>query len=299
MKIGVVFPQTEIGANPADVAEFARAAEDLGCDHLVAYDHIMGVVPRGSDWIGYTHRDMFHEPFVLFGYLAAITRRLELVNGILVLPQRQTALVAKQAAQVDLLSGGRLRLGVGVGWNSAEFEAVGADFHTRGARIEEQVAVLRALWTRDVVTFEGRWHTIVQAGINPLPVQRPIPIWMGGESDAVLRRVGRLADGWMAGGTLRTPTSRLPRTAGGYPAMVARLREYAREAGRDPAKVGLELRINAADPPGEWARAAAEWRALGGTHLSITTMRAGLTSLRAHIEAMRRVREALGKAGAA
>lgn len=297
MKIGVVFPQTEIGTNPVDLAEFARAAEDLGYDHLVAYDHILGVVPRGPDWKGYTHQDMFHEPFVLFGYLAGITRRLELVNGILVLPQRGTVLVAKQAAQVDLLSGGRLRLGVGVGWNSAEFEAVGEDFHTRGARIEEQVAVLRALWTREVVTFEGRWHRIVQAGINPLPAQRPIPIWMGGESDAVLRRVGRLADGWMAGGTLRTPTSRLPQATGGYQAMVARLRAYAREAGRDPATIGLERRINAADPPEEWTRTAAEWRALEGTHLSVNTMRAGLASLRAHIEAMRRVREALGKAG--
>jgi len=299
VKIGVIFPQTEIGANPVDLAEFARAAEDLGYDHLIAYDHILGVVPRAPGWVGYTHKDMFHEPFVLFGYLAGITRRLELVNGILVLPQRETALVAKQAAEVDALSGGRLRLGVGVGWNSAEFEALGQDFHTRGARIEEQVTVLRALWTHDVVTFEGRWHKIVQAGINPLPVQRPIPIWMGGESDVVLRRVGRLADGWMAGGALRTPTSRLPPAAGGYAAMVARLREYAHKAGRDPQTIGLERRINAADPPEEWARTAEEWRALGGTHLSVNTMRAGLASPRAHIEAIRRVRDALEKAGAA
>ncbi|HET9000994.1 MAG TPA: LLM class F420-dependent oxidoreductase [bacterium] len=180
MRVGVIFPQTEIGADPRVVADFARAAEETGYQYLVAYDHVLGVVPRAEGWIGYTHRDMFHEPFVLFGYLAAITHRLELVSGILVLPQRQTAVVAKQAAEVDLLSGGRLRLGVGVGWNEAEFEAVGEDFRTRGARIEEQVAVLRALWTQDVVTFHGRWHRIVQAGINPLPVQRPIPIWMGG-----------------------------------------------------------------------------------------------------------------------
>jgi len=297
MKIGIVFPQTEIGARPSDVAEFARSADDLGYDSLVAYDHIMGVVPRSPDWIGYAHTDMFHEPFVLFGYLAAITRRLELTTGIIVLPQRQTALVAKQAAEVDVLSGGRLRLGVGVGWNNAEFEAVGADFATRGARIEEQVAVLRALWTQDVATFHGRWHDIVQAGINPLPVQRPIPIWMGGESDAALRRTGRLADGWMAGGGLLTPTSRMERPPGGYPVMVERLREYARAAGRDPATIGLERRINAADPPEEWVRLAVEWRTLGGTHLSVNTMRAGLTSLRRHIETMRRVREELRKAG--
>lgn len=299
MRIGVIFPQTEIGTNPDDLAEFARSAEDLGYDHLVVYDHIVGVVPQNPDWKGYTHKDMFHEPFVLFGYLAALARRLEFVTGILVLPQRQTVLVAKQAAEVDLLSGGRLRLGVGVGWNSAEFAAVGEDFQTRGARIEEQVAVLRALWTREVVTFEGRWHKIIQAGINPLPVQRPIPVWMGGESDAVLRRVGRLADGWMAGGTLRTPTGRVPPIAGGYPAMVGRIRKYAEEAGRDPGTIGLESRINAADPPDDWARAAAEWRALGGTHLSVNTMRAGLSSPRAHIEAIRRVREGLAKVGAA
>jgi len=299
MKIGVVFPQTEIGAIPADIGEFARAAEDLGYDFLVAYDHILGVVPRGGQWIGYTHKDMFHEPFVLFGYLAAVTHRLELVNGILVLPQRQTALVAKQAAEVDVLSGGRLRLGVGVGWNGPEFEALGQDFHTRGVRIEEQVAVLRALWTQDAVTVEGRWHRIVQGGINPLPVQRPIPIWMGGESDTVLRRVARLADGWMAGGTLRTPTARVSGIPGGYPAMVARLRAYAREAGREPEKIGLERRINSGDPPEQWIRLAAEWQAIGGTHLCVNTMRAGLTSVRAHIEAIRRVRGALGNAASA
>jgi probable F420-dependent oxidoreductase len=296
MKIGVIFPQTEIGNSPADIAEFARTAEDLGYDHLVAYDHVLGVVPRGSDWKGYTYRDPFHEPFVLFGYLAAITRRLELTNGILVLPQRQTALVAKQAAEVDMLSGGRLRLGVGVGWNSAEFEAMGEDFRSRGARIEEQVAVLRALWTREVVSFERRWHRIVEAGINPLPVQRPIPVWMGGESDAVLRRVARMADGWMAGGTLRTPTSRLPGVTGGYPALVARLREYAREAGRDPSTIGLERRINGSDPPEEWARLIDEWRKLGGTHVSVNTMRTGLESPGAHIEMIRRVWNSLAQA---
>jgi probable F420-dependent oxidoreductase len=296
MKIGVIFPQTEIGNSPADIAEFARSAEDLGYDHLVAYDHVLGVVPRGSDWKGYTYRDPLHEPFVLFGYLAAITRRLELTNGILVLPQRQTALVAKQAAEVDVLSGGRLRLGVGVGWNSAEFEAMGEDFRSRGAHIEEQVAVLRALWTREVVSFEGRWHRIVEAGINPLPVQRPIPVWMGGESDAVLRRVARMADGWMAGGTLRTPTSRLPGVTGGYPALVARLREYAREAGRDPSTIGLERRINGSDPPEEWVRLIDEWRKLGGTHVSVNTMRAGLESPGAHIEMIRRVWNSLAQA---
>jgi probable F420-dependent oxidoreductase len=292
----VVFPQTEIGAGPAAIADFAGAAEEIGYHHLVAYDHVLGAVPRGHGWAGYTHEDMFHEPFVLFGHLAAITRRIELVTGILVLPQRQTGLVAKQAAEVDVLSGGRLRLGVGVGWNSVEFQALGEDFHSRGARIEEQVAVLRALWTQRVVTYRGVWHRIERAGLCPLPVQRPIPLWMGGESDAVLRRVARLADGWLAGGTLSTPTRRVAEIPGGYPAMVERLRAYTRDAGRDLGAVGLERRIDYARGPEEWVRVAREWQAIGGTHLSLNTMRAGLDSPGAHIEAIRRVWEALGEA---
>jgi len=293
MKIGVVFPQTELGADPSDAADFARAAEDLGYDHLIVYDHILGVVPREDNWLGYTHRDMFHEPFVLFGYLAGVTSRIELTNGILVLPQRQTALVAKQSAEVDVLSGGRLRLGVGVGWNSAEFEAVGEDFRSRGQRIEEQVEVLRAFWTQEIVTFHGRWHHIDRAGINPLPVQRPIPVWMGGESDTVLRRVARMADGWMAGGGIVSPTSRRPPVTDGYRAMVGKIRAYAKEAGRDAGAIGLERRLGYAEAPAEWARVVAEWRAIGGTHVSVSTMRAGLVSPRAHRDAIRRVREVL------
>ena len=296
MRVGVVFPQTEIGAGAVGIAEFARAAEEIGYHHLVAYDHVLGAVARGDGWAGYTHQDMFHELFVLFGYLAAITKRIELVAGILVLPQRQAALAAKQAAEVDVLSGGRLRLGVGVGWNSVEFEALGEDFRSRGARIEEQVAVLRALWTQPVVTYQGVWLHIDRAGLNPLPVQRPIPVWMGGESDTVLRRIARLADGWMAGGSLRTPTQRLAEDPGGYPAMVERLRGYVREAGRDPGAVGLERRINYPAGREEWVRVAREWRALGGTHLSLSTMRAGLSSPIAHVEAIRRVWDALGEA---
>lgn len=199
MQIGAIFPQTEIGSDPAAVRDYAQAVEDLGYGHITAYDHVLGAsTANRPDWRGsYTSAAMFHEIFVLFGYLAALTRRVELVSGVLILPQRQTALVAKQAAEVDVLSGGRLRLGVGVGWNAVEFEALGEDFQTRGARIEEQIAVLRALWTQPVVDFHGRWHQIPAAGINPLPVQRPIPIWMGGYVDTVLRRIGRVADGWL------------------------------------------------------------------------------------------------------
>lgn len=293
MKLGVVFPQTEIGTDPAAIKDFAQSTEELGYDHLLVYDHVLGAVPRGGDWMGYDYEDMFHEIFTLLAYLAAVTKRIELTTGILILPQRQTALVAKQAAEVDVLSGGRLRLGVGLGWNYVEYEALGEDFHTRGARLEEQVQVLRALWTREVVTFHGRWHHIEQAGIKPLPVQRPVPIWMGGESDAVIRRIARMADGWILGGTLRTPTSRHPHVPGGYAAMVAQVREHLRATGRDPAAVGLERRIAYSAGPEKWIGAAGEWKALGGTHFSISTMQSDLTTPAAHIDAIRRAREVL------
>ena len=175
MKIGVIFPQTEIGQDPAKIREFAQAAEQLGYDHLGAYDHVLGANPASRpEWRGvYTYESAFHEPFVLYGYLSAVTDRLGLVTDIIILPQRQTALVAKQAAAVDLLSGGRLRLGVGIGWNYVEYEALGQDFTTRGRRVEEQVRLLRALWTQELVTFDGRWHEVADAGINPLPVPTP------------------------------------------------------------------------------------------------------------------------------
>jgi probable F420-dependent oxidoreductase len=292
MEYGVVFPQTEIGSDPGAIASFARAAEDLGYAHLLIYDHVLGAVPRG-EWLGYTHQDAFHEPLVLLGYLAGVTSRLVLATGILILPQRQTALVAKQAAGVDVLSGGRLRLGVGVGWNDVEYEALGEDFHRRGARLEEQVAVLRALWTQEVVTFSGRFHRITAAGIKPLPVQRPIPIWFGGESEAAMRRIARLGDGWILGGTLRTPHERHAQVAGGYAAMLERFRDYLREAGRAPTAVALERRVAVSAGPEKWASTAEEWAALGGTHLSLGTMNAGLQTPDDHIAAMRRFMEAV------
>ncbi len=225
MKIGVVLPQTEIGNDPVAIKAYAEAVEGMGFTHILVFDHVLGANPaRPGGWKGpYTYRHGFHEPFVLFGFLAAATRRVELVTGIVILPQRQTALVAKQAAAVDVLSGGRLRLGVAVGWNPVEFEALGEDFTTRGRRIEEQIEVMRALWTRELVTFTGKQHRISDAGINPLPVQRPIPIWMGGESEVVQRRMARIADGWM------------PHFRPGAPAqaVVDRLHGLVREAGRD------------------------------------------------------------------
>ena len=219
------------------------------------------------DWRGpYTTEHQFHEILVLFGYLAAIAPGLELVAGVLVLPQRQTALVAKQAAEVDILTGGRLRLGVGLGWNVVEFEALGEEFGNRGRRAEEQIEVLRRLWTEPVVDFEGRYHRIPAAGLNPLPVQRPIPVWIGGSAEAAIRRAARLADGFFPQRPLE----------GGWPATLERFREWAGEAGRDPARIGIEWRASvAAGTPDDWRREAEEWRALGATHLSVVTMGGG------------------------
>jgi probable F420-dependent oxidoreductase len=286
MQLGVIFPQTEIGADPKAIRDFVQAAEDMGYAHLIVFDHVLGADTRHhANWQGpYTKADMFHEPFVLYGYLAAITQRLELVTAVVILGQRQTALVAKQAAEVDVLSGGRLRLGVGIGWNAVEYEALNENFHDRGKRSEEQIAVLRALWTQDSVDFQGRWHHIKHAGINPLPVQRPIPLWLGGRAEAVVERVGRLADGWFP---------QFPPDEAGR-ATLERMRHSARAAGRDPASIGIEGRISVADnPPDTWPRLAEAWGALGATHLSVNTMRAGLKTPAAHIDAMRRFYNAM------
>ncbi|MCX6020644.1 MAG: LLM class F420-dependent oxidoreductase [Chloroflexi bacterium] len=288
MRVGVIFPQTEIGGDPAGVRDYAQAAEELGFAHLAIYDHVLGAgVANRPGWTRYSEKDMFHEPFVAFGYLAALTRTMELVTSIIILPQRQTVLVAKQAAEVDLLSGGRLRLGVGIGWNEVEYESLNEDFHTRGRRMEEQVAVMRALWTEPLVTFNGKWHHIDDAGLNPLPVQRPIPIWMGGSNEAVLKRIGAIADGWFP----LTPINDSTRAA------VERVRGYAVEAGRDPASVGLEARVRASTgTPEEWAASAAWWRDLGATHFSVDTMGGGLRGPDAHIAALRRFKETVGLA---
>src|SRR5579871_6659500 len=188
MQIGVTFPQNEIGPDPIAIRDYAQAAESLGYNHLLAFDHVLGADPtHRQGWQGYTQKSMFHEPFVLFGYIAALTR-LELVTGVVILPQRQTALVAKQAAEVDILTGGKFRLGVGVGWNPVEYEGLGMNFRTRGRAVEEQVEVMRLLWSKEVVSYKGKYHTIAEAGLNPLPVRRSIPIWMGGRAEELLRR---------------------------------------------------------------------------------------------------------------
>jgi probable F420-dependent oxidoreductase len=287
VQVGVTFPQSEIGTDPEVIRDYAQATEDLGYEHLLAYDHVLGADPSNREgWRGYTHRTMFHEPLTLFSFLAAITQRLELVSGVIVLPQRQTALVAKQAAEVDVLSNGRLRLGVGIGWNAVEYEALGEEFGTRGARIEEQIDVIRLLWTKEVVSYEGRYHRIDEAGINPLPVQRPIPVWMGARADVGLRRTARVADGWFPLG----PLDERMREA------VKRVRGYVEEAGRDPESVGIEARLGVSRiHQEEWIARTEAWRSLGATHISVNTMNAGLHSPQEHVETIRRYKEALGE----
>ena len=286
MQIGAVFPQIEIGADPGPVRAWAEAAEELGYDYVLAYDHVLGAdISNRPNWPGpYNHTHLFHEPFVLFGFMAGFTKRIAFSTGIIILPQRQTALVAKQAAEVDVLSGGRLRLGVGIGWNPVEFESLGQDFHTRGKRIEEQVELLRRLWTEDLVTFEGKWDRIEDAGLNPLPVQRPIPIWFGGHAEPVLQRCARMGDGWIP--VRVTPEKAAP--------MIERLRNYARQYGRDPAEIGIESWIVVGqDGPDEWAARARAWKDLNATHLSVNTMNSGLQGIDAHIDRMRKFREAM------
>ena len=288
MKIGVVLPQTEIGNDPAAIKAYAEAVESMGFTHILVFDHVLGANPeRPGGWKGpYTHRHAFHEPFVLFGFLAAATRAVELVTGIIILPQRQTVLVAKQAAAVDVLSGGRLRLGVAVGWNPVEFEALDEDFTTRGRRIEEQIEVMRALWTRELVTYRSARHRISDAGLNPLPVQRPIPVWMGGESDIVKQRMARIADGWI-------PHFRPGAAA---QAVVDRLHGMVREAGRDPNAFGIEGRMTLSQIPStDWSKELEAWRAMRGiTHLCVHTTGLGLAKPADHVATLRRFRQTVG-----
>ena len=285
MFIGVVFPQNEIGVDPLEIRDYAHTVEGLGYSHLIVYDHVLGADPtHRPGWQGYTSEDLFHEPFVLFGHLAALTQ-LELVTGVIILPQRQTVLVAKQAAEVDVLTGGKLRLGVGVGWNPVEYEALGRNFHTRGRMVEEQIEVLRLLWSQEIVAYHGQFHTITEAGLNPLPVRRAISIWTGGRADVLLRRTARLADGWFP---LGRPDEQMQQT-------IERLHRYIREAGRDPGTVGIQAQVNAKDgDPDEWRRQTQQWHDLGATHVAINTMGAGFASLQQHLEAIRRYKDAVG-----
>jgi probable F420-dependent oxidoreductase len=284
MHIGVTLPQTEIGGAVADLRTYAEGVEQLGYDHLVAYEHVVGADPAVyTDWSGpYDIDSTFHEPFVLLGYLAGITK-LELAPAVIILPQRQTALVAKQAAEVDLLAEGRFRLGIGLGWNEVEYEALGQDFSTRGRRMDEQVALLRRYWTERSITFEGEFDRVTGAGIAPLPLQRPIPLWFGGGSKPAFRRMGRLADGWLP---MMTPGPELNEA-------MATIAASAEAAGRDPQTIGMEGRITWGGDLDQVKLEAEQWRALGATHVSINTMGSGLGPVAAHLEVLAKVAQAL------
>lgn len=287
MQIGVVFPQTEFGGDPAAIRDFAQTVEGLGFTHVFAYDHVLGANPdRPGGWRGpYTYQNPFYEPFLLFTYMAAHTQKLSFLTGILILPQRETALVAKQAATLDVLSGGRLRLGVGIGWNEVEYLALNQNFHTRGRRIEEQVEVLRLLWTRPLVTYQGRWHNIPDAGLNPLPVQQPIPVWFGGYVDAALERVARLGDGWLPGAS----------TAEAARPSLDKLDEHLAAAGRSRAEIGLEPRLKYGNgDPGEWLPILEGWQQAGATHLSLNTLGSGFSTPAGHLGAIRRFAKEVG-----
>ena len=287
MRLGVIFPQLEIGADPGVIRDYAQTAEGLGYRHLLIYDHVLGAdTTNRPGWTRYTHNDQFHEPFVLFGFLAAVAPSLELVTDVIILPQRQTALVAKQAAEVDVLTGGKFRLGVGTGWNEVEYEALNENFRNRGRRLDEQIAVLRALWTESVVTFDGAYHRITAAGLNPLPIQRPIPIWLGaGTDDRVLARIGRLGDGWLP----------LVRPGEALAAAIERIGAHAVAAGRSLAEIGIEGRLTLKDvPEADWVSEVQRWRDLGATHLGVNTMGAGIGSPQGHIEAIKRFADVVG-----
>jgi probable F420-dependent oxidoreductase len=280
MKLGVVFPQTEIGSDINLIREFVQTVEELGYDYLLTFDHVLGANPeREGGWQGpYDYRHPFHEPLMLFAYAAAITSRLELTTGILILPQRQTVLVAKQAAELDLLSGGRLRLGVGAGWNAVEYEALNEDFTNRGKRLTEQIELLRRLWTQPLVDFQGRFHSIPDAGINPLPAQRPIPIWFGGHSEAAMRRMAKLGDGWIPNSYSHEKLAQMLET----------LRAYLKAEGRDPADFGVDYHLLMENKtPSQLAAEVETLRELGVSHVCIYTM--GINyGPKEHIEAVQR-----------
>ncbi len=284
MRVGVIFPTISIGADAGGIRDYIETAEALGFKHILVFDHVLGAgLNTRPEWRGpYNHTNAFHEPMVLFGFIAALTKKIEMATGVLILPQRQTALVAKQAAQVDVLSNGRLRLGVGIGWNQVEYECLGEDFHTRGRKVEEQAALLRALWADDLVTFKGKFDTVIDAGINPLPVRKHIPLWFGGNEDVALRRIARIADGYFP---LFGPGDKGAER-------LDRVRKYLQEANRGiddfGPKFGMDPMLQGGDRSAqEWAKEAEWWKAHGATHISLNTMTSGRHGAKAHIEAIK------------
>lgn len=283
MKIGAVFPHLEIGDDPLVIRDWAQAAEELGYSHILAYDHVIGAVHADRDpplWGPYDEQSAFHEPFVLFGYFAAATQRVELVTGILILPQRQTVLAAKQAAQIDLLSGGRLRLGIGTGWNYVEYESLRENFADRGDRQEEQVELMRRLWREPVIDYEGKYHRVPRAGLNPLP-KRSIPIWFGGFAPVAFRRAARIGDGFIFGSGQAQNLEAL-----------AQVRQALADEKRDPTTFGIEALLNYQSGPDLWRKEIQAWQDEGAEYVAMRAMGLrglgnGLKSPQEHIDALR------------
>lgn len=289
MKFGISFPQAEIGADRVVIRDFAQAAEEMGYNHISVPDHVIqAATPRGPEAMAvhYTRDFPHHEPMTMMAFIAGVTETIGINPAIVILPQRQAVLVAKQAAEIDVLCGGRLRFGVGVGWNALEFQALGMDFGDRGRRVEEQVEVLRLLWTRELVTFRGEWHTIEEAGLAPMPIQRPPEIWFGAVSDVAVRRAGRLGDGFFMIARLR-PDDESRR-------VVRVFRDAAEEAGRDPDSLGVESMVySRLGGPDEWLADARAWADLGATQLVFRTTEGGYGSIGEHLDAMRTFADAM------
>ena len=298
MRLGVMLPLTDIGGEPNVVRDFALAAEEMGYTNLGLADHVLGVNAEARpDWGDRnTSKDLFHDPFVLFGFLAGMCRpTTEFSTQVLILAQRQAALVAKQAASLDLLCGGRFRLGIGVGWNPVEFTALNENFSNRGRRSAEQIEFMQALWAKPHVTFKGRWHQVDDAGINPLPVNRRVPVWFGGHVPQTLQRIARMGDGWIMNA---------------YPpgaeaeAEFAKLRQLTEAEGRDPASIGIEVWMSSgAGGPKEWRDEVAYWKKQGASHITLFNAfarrhhrRIAGTSVAEHLAAMREFRDAVGEA---
>jgi probable F420-dependent oxidoreductase len=281
MQISAWFPTRDIGTDPVRIRDWAQAAEELGYDHIEVPDHVFGATARDGWSPRYNEQDAFHETFVTLGFLAGVTTTIGLASGVLILPQRQTGVVAKQATQVDILSGGRLRLGVGVGWNHVEYEALNEDWKSRGTRQREQVEVLKKLWCDDLVTYQGRFHQFTEVNITPRPVQRPIPVWFGGSSDAVVKRAAQIGDGWMP---IMAPDHEAE-------AKLEQLRNHLSDCGRDTSAFGIEgwLRMDKADPD-EWSVAAEGWRKLGADIVMLYPMYR-IPNLDDQIETLRRFKE--------
>lgn len=286
MRYGAVLPHHEIGTDPGALRDYLQGLEGLGITHLLVYDHVLGADPdRPGGFRGAYDKDVaFHEPFTFLAFAAAVTRSIELTPTVLILPQRQTALVAKQAAEVSLLSEGRLRLGVGVGWNTVEYEALGVDFARRGVRQAEQVELLRRLWTSDSLDYQGEFHTVPKASILPRPAA-PIPIWFGGSAPALLERCARLGDGWIPLGSPNEQSAE----------RLATIRRHREAAGlsMDGFAVQAQAQYRGGDPD-RWRGHAERWQALGATHLAVATHNAGDTDVDGHLA---RVREYLAAVG--